>query len=103
MASLRVAREFFLDRGYNADGTLVSRRRPNAMLTDPDAMCRRAVTAVRDHRLPTEDHAVLEVRVDTICLHGDHAPSQKAIPMLRGMLEDAGIAVLPLRQGLGAS
>ena len=102
-AGMPVAREFFLDRSYNADGTLVSRRRPDAMLTDPVAMCRRAVTAVRDHRLPTEDHAVLEVRVDTICLHGDHGPSQEAVRVLRGMLEDAGIAVLPLRQWLGAS
>ncbi len=102
-AGMRAAREFFLDRGYNADGTLVSRRRPNAMLTDPEAMCRRAVAAVRDHRLETEDHARLTVGVDTICLHGDHGPSQEAVRMLRGMLEDAGISVRPLRQWLGAA
>jgi 5-oxoprolinase (ATP-hydrolysing) subunit A len=102
-AGMRVAREFFLDRGYNADGTLVSRRRPNAMLTDPGGMCRRAVAAVRDHRLPTEDRGVLEVRVDTICLHGDHPPSQEAVRMLRDLLEDAGVAVRPLGQWLGTS
>jgi len=101
-AGMRVAREFFLDRGYNADGTLVSRRRPNAMLTDPDAMCRRAVAAVCEHRLPTEEHAVLEVQVDTICLHGDHAPSQEAVRMLRGMLEEARVTVAPLKEWLGA-
>jgi 5-oxoprolinase (ATP-hydrolysing) subunit A len=101
-AGVRAAREFFLDRGYNADGTLVSRRRPTAMLTDPEAMVRRAVTAVCDHRLETEDHAILEVGVDTICLHGDHGPSREAVRMLRGALEDAGVSVRALRQGLGA-
>ncbi|HLJ59431.1 MAG TPA: 5-oxoprolinase subunit PxpA [bacterium] len=102
-AGMRVAREFFLDRGYNADGTLVSRRLANAMLTDPEAMCRRAVAAVRDHRLPAEDGTVLEIEVDTICLHGDHGPSQQAVRMLRGMLEATGVVVLPLGQWLGAA
>ncbi len=95
-AGMAVAREFFLDRGYNSDGTLVSRRRSDAMLTDPQAMCERAVVAVRDHRLPTGQGTTLEVHVDTICLHGDHAPSQAAARILRGMLEEVGIAVLPM-------
>lgn len=95
-AGVAAAREFFLDRGYNSDGTLVSRRRPDAMLTDPDAMCRRAISAVRDHRVPTGQGTTVDVRVDTICLHGDHAPSQTAVRKLRGMLEEVGIAVLPM-------
>ena len=102
-AGMTAAHEFFLDRGYNADGSLVSRRRPDAMLTDPEAMCRRAVTAVRDHRLLTAGQAALDMRVDTICLHGDHPPSQQAVRMLKGMLEAAGIAVLPLREWLKPS
>ncbi len=102
-AGMRVAREFFLDRGYNADGTLVSRRRPDAMLTNPETMVRRAVTAVRDHRLETDDHAMLDITVDTICLHGDHGPSQAAVRMLRSALEGAGISVQPLRQWLRTS
>jgi len=102
-AGMTVAHEFFLDRGYNADGTLVSRRRPDAMLTDPEAMCRRAVTAVRDHRLLTAGQTALDMRVDTICLHGDHPPSQEAVKMLKRTLEGAGVAVLPLRQWLKPS
>ncbi len=95
-AGMAVAREFFLDRGYNADGTLVSRRRAGAMLTDPEAMCRRAVAASRDGRFETADGATVEVQVDTICLHGDHGPSHVAVQRLRRMLEAAGIAVAPL-------
>ena len=101
-AGVPVAREFFLDRGYMPDGTLVSRRRPDAMLTDPDAMCRRAVAAVRDGRIPTVEGASVAVQVDTICLHGDHAPSRTAVRTLRGMLEQAGIDVAALGTWIAA-
>lgn len=92
-AGLSVAREFFLDRAYMPDGMLASRRRPDAMLMDPEAMCRRAVAAVRDGRVPAVDGTSVDVQVDTICLHGDHAPSRAAVRMLRGMLEQAGVEV----------
>ena len=100
---MAAAREFFLDRGYNPDGTLVSRRRPDAMLTDPEEMCTRAVAAVRDHRLRTDERTSIEVQVDTICLHGDHAPSQAAVRILRGMLEEAGVAVLPMGEWIASA
>jgi UPF0271 protein len=95
-AGLPVADEFFLDRAYMPDGTLASRRRPDAMLMDPDAMCRRAVTAVLEGRIPTVDGTSVDVKVATICLHGDHAPSRAAVRMLRGMLEQAGVEVAAL-------
>jgi len=101
-ADLAVAREFFLDRGYMPDGLLASRRRADAMLTDPEAMCRRAVAAVRDGRIPAVDGTAVEVQVDTICLHGDHAPSRAAVRMLRGMLEAAGVEVAALGTWIGA-
>lgn len=95
-AGVRVAREFFLDRAYNGDGTLASRRLRDAMLTDPAEMCRRAVGAVRDGKFPARDGTVLAVEVDTICLHGDHPPSLEAVRILRKMLADAGIEVAAL-------
>jgi UPF0271 protein len=101
-ARVPVAREFFLDRGYMSDGTLVSRRRPDAMLPDPEAMCRRAVTAVQEGRIPTVDGGTVTVAVDTICLHGDHAPSRAAVRMLRGMLERGGVEVAALGTWIGA-
>ena len=95
-ADMAVAREFFLDRGYAADGRLVSRRRPDAMLADPQAMVRRAVTAVRQGRITTVDGGAVDVEVDTICLHGDHGPSQAAVRTLRGALKSEGIDVAPM-------
>ncbi|MBI4277391.1 MAG: 5-oxoprolinase subunit PxpA [Armatimonadetes bacterium] len=95
-AGAPAAREFFLDNAYKADGTLLSRRLPEAVLNDPEAMCRRAVEAVRAGRVAAVDGTMIEVRVDTICLHGDHEPSAVALPKLRVALEAAGVAVRPL-------
>ncbi|MBD4382502.1 LamB/YcsF family protein, partial [Xanthomonas citri pv. citri] len=47
-AGLRGVAEAFADRGYNPDGTLVSRREPGAVLHDEDAVAARMV------RLATE-------------------------------------------------
>ena len=44
---LRVASEFFADRNYNPDGTLVSRRQPNALIEDEDFALKRTIQAVK--------------------------------------------------------
>src|SRR6185437_9504551 len=47
-AGLRVAREGFLDRAYEPDGTLRSRALPNSMVTDPAAAAAQALSFARD-------------------------------------------------------
>ena len=34
--SLRIACEIFADRNYEDDGNLISRKKPNALITDPE-------------------------------------------------------------------
>lgn len=57
--SVSLVREGFLDRRYNADGTLVPRARPNSILTDPDEIRSQLVYLVENHL------------VETLCIHGD--------------------------------
>src|SRR5690606_30274294 len=52
---LRVAAEGFADRGYNADGTLVSRRQPGALITDPAAAAAQAVRMATAGKVRTID------------------------------------------------
>ena len=47
-AGLPFVREAFLDRGYRADGSLVPRGEPGALLDDPDVVAARAVRLVRE-------------------------------------------------------
>jgi 5-oxoprolinase (ATP-hydrolysing) subunit A len=58
-AGLPFQREAFADRGVRADGSLVPRGEPGALVVDP------AAAAARTRELAARDD------VDTLCIHGD--------------------------------
>ena len=95
-AGLPIAREGFADRAYNADGSLVSRRLPGAMVTDPATAAARMVRLVAEGRLETIDGQDLALRVDSICVHSDTPGSLEIMRAIRQGLELAGIAIRPL-------
>ena len=70
-AGLRLAREGFIDRAYEADGTLRSRRLSGALITEPVAAAAQAVSLARDGVVRAHDGSFLELEVDTLCVHGD--------------------------------
>lgn len=81
-AGLRAIREAFADRGYRADGSLVSRREPGAVLGDPDEVADRVVRMVTTGLIPTVDGGTTPFAADSICLHGD---SPGAVAMARAV------------------
>lgn len=93
---LRVAREAFADRAYEADGTLRSRKLPGAVHTDPAAAAAQAVAIARDGEVRTSG-GTLAIRADTICVHGDTPGAPAIVRAVRTALEREGIAVAPLR------
>ena len=60
-AGLRVAAEVFADRAYEADGSLASRRKPNSVIHDPDAVVTRAVRMVKEHSVIAIDGSIVPV------------------------------------------
>jgi UPF0271 protein len=70
-AGLATIAEAFADRGYTPEGTLVPRSRPGALLPDTAAVVDRAVRLARDGVIVAVDGTELEVRADSLCLHGD--------------------------------
>lgn len=68
---LRVAQEVFADRQYEADGSLVSRTKPNAMVTDEDEAVSRVIKMITQHEIVAVDGSKLAITPDTICVHGD--------------------------------
>lgn len=95
-AGLRVAREAFADRGYNPDGTLRSRRLPDAVIEDPQAAAERAVRMVRDGVVIAHTGEEIPLCVDTICVHSDTPTAVEIAKTIRKELEAAGIEVLPM-------
>jgi 5-oxoprolinase (ATP-hydrolysing) subunit A len=90
---LRIAREAFADRAYNADGSLVNRRLPGAMITDPEEAARRMVRLAIEGVLTTIDGQDLALQADTICTHSDTPGAVEIVQAVRRGLEAAGIAI----------
>lgn len=90
---LAVAEEAFVDRAYAADGTLVPRSQPGAVIADPRAAAARAVRLVEEGIVEAVDGSTISLRADTLCIHGD-APDAVAIAgAVRAALTAAGARV----------
>jgi UPF0271 protein len=92
-AGLRVAAEVFADRAYEADGSLVSRNTPGAIIQDAAAVVSRGLTMVRERRVDAIDGAPIMLAADTICIHSDTPGADDLAIKLRAALDAAGIAV----------
>jgi 5-oxoprolinase (ATP-hydrolysing) subunit A len=91
-----LASEVYADRTYDDDGQLTSRKRPDAMIRDPEAAVRHVLTMVgQGHVISTNGKAV-PVTAHTICVHGDEPTGPAVARAVRAALEAAGIAVVPL-------
>ena len=90
---LAVAEEAFIDRGYRADGTLVSRGEPEATIDDPFAAAARAVRMVRERVVQTADDTDIPITADTLCIHGDGPRAVAIATAVREALAAAGVAI----------
>jgi 5-oxoprolinase (ATP-hydrolysing) subunit A len=92
-AGLRVASEAFADRAYEADGSLASRRKPDAVIHDADAVVSRAVRMVRERSITAIDGTRLMLDAETICVHSDTPGADVLAARLRAGLEAADVIV----------
>ncbi len=92
---LRAVPEAFLDRGYAADGSLLPRDRPGAVIGDPDAAAERAVRLARDGAVTAGDGSIIRVQAESYCVHGDGPNAAELLRAVRVTLGAAGIAVAP--------
>ncbi|HEY7132612.1 MAG TPA: 5-oxoprolinase subunit PxpA [Candidatus Limnocylindrales bacterium] len=94
-AGLRVAEEAFADRRYEPDGSLRSRRLDGALL-DAEAAAAQAVSIARDGCVTASDGSRLDVRADTICVHGDTPGAVGIARAVRSALEASGLTLTAL-------
>lgn len=87
--------EGFLDRGYNADGTLVPRGRPGDMIGDPSAAASRAVEIALGEPIVAIDGSSLTIRAHSLCIHGDSTHALQQLRAVRASLHEAGVKVAP--------
>jgi 5-oxoprolinase (ATP-hydrolysing) subunit A len=83
--------EAFVDRAYLADGTLVPRSQEGAVLHDVDSIVERAVRMATKGEVAALDGTVLQVRPDSLCIHGDTPGAVEMAAAVRAGLEAAGV------------
>lgn len=93
--NLALAREAFVDRQYEPDGSLTPRTRPDAVLHDPAVCADRAARMVLDRMVETRDGTVLEIEADSLCVHGDGPTAVALLRATRERLEQSGVTIAP--------
>ncbi|HEV8174959.1 MAG TPA: LamB/YcsF family protein, partial [Actinoplanes sp.] len=92
-AGLTVIGEGFADRAYRADGTLVPRSAPNAVIHDADAVAARATGMAVEGAVTAVDGSRVSSVVRSICVHGDTPGAVQLAKRVRTALESAGLTV----------
>jgi len=90
---LEFVAEAFVDRAYQADGRLVPRSKEGAVHADLESIARQAVTLAVENRVRGYDGTDVEVRADTLCIHGDTPGAADAARAVRKALEDQGVEI----------
>jgi UPF0271 protein len=93
---LHVVREAFADRAVQADGTLVPRSKPGAVIHDRQQVIERSVRLATEGTVVAVTGEVVEMRAGTLCLHGDTPDAVGLAAALRSALERAGIRLTPM-------
>ena len=94
---MKVAREGFVDRAYEGDGTLQSRSIAGSVLTDPAEAARQALSFVKNGGVTAVDGTFLKLAVDTLCVHGDTPGAPEIARAVRDAFGKAKVKVAPFR------
>ena len=90
---LTVAQEFFTDRNYTDEGTLLSRSNPAALITDENFAVQRAIRAIKEGTIESVSGTTISLCPDTICVHGDNVHALQFVKRIRAAFEAEGIQI----------
>ena len=92
---LKVVYEAFPDRAYSPEGTLVSRKQPGAVISDPEKVAQRALDMANGF-VKAVDGSTISLEVQTLCVHGDTLVAINLVKNIKKNLETNGIRVNPM-------
>lgn len=95
---LKTANEVFADRTYQQDGTLTSRKLPNALITDPADAILQVVGMVKEGKVKTQQGAEIPIQADTVCIHGDGPHALSFARHIQEVLTSEGILLQAIKQ-----
>lgn len=90
---LRSASEVFSDRTYQEDGSLTSRREPNALIKDHNAAINQVIRMVKEGKVTSVQGRDVDILADTVCIHGDGEKALEFAKYISSSLQETGITV----------
>ena len=96
--NMRIACEIFADRNYEDDGNLVSRKKPHALITDPEEAKKHVLNMVKNQSLNCHSGKQIPCEIDSVCIHGDNISSLSTAKSIRKNLIENGLQLKPLNQ-----
>ena len=94
--NMKIACEIFADRNYEEDGNLVSRKKPNALIIDPEEAKKHVLTMVQEQALNCYSGKKIPCEIDSVCIHGDNISSLATAKSIKENLVENGLVLKPL-------
>ena len=94
--NMKIACEIFADRNYEDDGNLVSRKKSNALITDPEMAKKHVLSMVKNQALNCHSGKQIPCEIDSVCIHGDNKSSLETAKSIKKNLQNNGLKLMPL-------
>jgi len=94
--NMKIACEIFADRNYEEDGNLVSRKKPNALIIDPEEAKKHVLTMVQEQALNCYSGKKIPCEIDSVCIHGDNISSLETAKSIKKNLIENGLVLKSL-------
>ena len=96
--NMKIACEIFADRNYEDDGNLVSRSKPNALITDPEEAKVHVLKMVKNQALNCHTGKQIPCEIDSVCIHGDNLSSLATAKSIKENLIANELILKPLNK-----
>ena len=96
--NMKVACEIFADRNYEDDGNLVSRKKSNALITDPEVAKKHVLSMVQNQALNCFSGKQIPCKIDSVCIHGDNQSSLETAKSIKENLKLNGLKLIQLNK-----
>ena len=95
---MKFACEIFADRNYEDDGNLVSRKKPHALITDPEQAKKHVLKMVQTQSLNCHSGKQIPCEIDSVCIHGDNLRSLETAKSIKLNLIENGLNLKSLNK-----
>jgi len=95
---MKIACEIFADRNYEDDGNLVSRKKPHALITNPEQARKHVLKMVKTQSINCHSGKQIPCEIDSVCIHGDNLSSLATAKSIKDNLVENGLELRTLNK-----